>query len=427
MIFSKSIFLMGSKKRNPSLMPMYEKLKESEYWTREQLEDLQLKKLQHLLKLAYEKTEYYRRVLDDAGVKPNDIQNLKDLKRIPILEKRDILENLESMRNHECKNVFYSETSGSTGEPMIFYRNEEWDSAGRAAQMRGYSWYGVNPWDKNGYLWGHIYGSKFELKTRVLDSLINRFRLFSYDKDAVKGFVKKLKNATYLEGYSSMIYEVAKIVNEEHLGPIPLKLIKGTSEKIYDSYQPEVIKAFGSKMVSEYGSGESTLIAFECPQGNMHVVMENVIVEEENGEVIVTNLNSFSMPIIRYKLGDSISLNREKKCSCGMNHEIVDDVLGRVGQTIYGRESKYPSLTLYYIFKSFAMKHHGAINYQGIQDEKGKLKFLLDREITKEEENGILTECRNYFGEDMDVELVPCGLVRDYSKKFKDYVSKVNA
>ena len=114
-----------------------------------------------------------------------------------------------------------------------------------------------------------------------------------------------------------MIYEIAKQVNESGEGPIRLKMVKGTSEKIFDSYQDEVRKAFGQKMISEYGAGESTLIAYECPCGNMHVVMENVIVEDYNGEILVTNLNSTSMPIIRYRLGDSVVIDREKSWPFG--------------------------------------------------------------------------------------------------------------
>lgn len=62
-------------------------------------------------------------------------------------------------------------------------------------------------------------------------------------------------------------------------------------------------KAFGAKIISEYGAAESGLIAYECPEcGNMHINMENVIVEESEGEIVVTNLLSRSFPIIRYKL-----------------------------------------------------------------------------------------------------------------------------
>lgn len=423
-MLNKLIYAIGSKKRNPSLMEMYTELKQSENWSLEQLHELQINKLKKLLDIAYNNTEYYRRLFNELGILPDSITSLDKLKTIPILEKKDIIGNLEAIRNPNCKNVFYSETSGSTGEPMVFYRNEEWDSAGRAAQMRGYSWYGVNPWDRNGYLWGHLYGSKFEFKTRTLDGLVNRFRLFSYDKDSVLRFASKLKNAVYLEGYSSMIYEVAKVINENGLNPINLKMVKGTSEKIYDWYQPEVVKAFGSKMVSEYGSGESTLIAYECPCGNMHVVMENVIVEEEDGEIIVTNLNSFSMPIIRYKLGDKIVINREKKCECGMQHEIIDEVVGRVGKNIYGKTGKYPSLTLYYVFKSFALKNKGkTVSYQGVQKEKGKIDILLDQRLSDDEMRSLAKECMYYFRDDVEVTIIENSLVRTHDGKFKDFVT----
>lgn len=425
MLLSKVIFWCGAKKRNPTLFHQYRELKRSEHWSREQLGELQNQKLRDLIRLAYDKTEYYHDLFDKNGLKPEDIQCAEDVKKLPILEKRDILQNTEAMRNRDCKYAFYSETSGSTGEPMVFYRSEQWDSAGRAAQMRGYSWYGVDPWEKNGYLWGHLYGSKYELKTRILDRLVNRFRMFSYDSDSIARFSKKLKGAAYLEGYSSMIYEVAKHVNESGEGPIHLKMVKGTSEKIFDSYQDEVRKAFGQKMISEYGAGESTLIAYECPCGNMHVVMENVIVEDYNGEILVTNLNSTSMPIIRYRLGDSVVIDREKTCPCGMKHEIITDVLGRVGKTVYGESGKYPSLTLYYIFKSFALKNGKTVNYQGVQRKKGELELHLDRDISALEKEEIHKECHNYFGEDIHVTLYPSDLVRDHTKKFQDFVSEI--
>lgn len=425
MLLNKLIFYCGAKKRNPTLFQQYRELKRSENWSREQLCELQNQKLRTLIQLAYDNTEYYHDLFDRNGLRPEDIQCAEDIKKLPILEKRDILQNVEAMRNHKCQNVFYSETSGSTGEPMVFYRSEQWDSAGRAAQMRGYSWYGVHPWEKNGYLWGHLYGGRYELKTRVLDLLVNRFRMFSYDKSAVDRFAKKLRGAAYLEGYSSMIYEVAKQVNESGEGPIRLKMVKGTSEKIFDSYQDEVRKAFGQKMISEYGAGESTLIAYECPCGNMHVVMENVIVEDYNGEILVTNLNSTSMPIIRYRLGDSVVIDTEKSCSCGMKHEIITDILGRVGKTVYGESGKYPSLTLYYIFKSVAIKTGKTINYQGVQRKKGELEFHLDRDISPLEQEEIQKECQNYFGSDIHVMFYPNDLVRDHTKKFQDFVSKI--
>jgi len=99
--------------------------------------------------------------------------------------------------------------------------------------------------------------------------------LFNYKPNAIEVFVKKLKKASYLHGYSSMIYETAKLINQNNFEkPKKLKMIKGTSEKIYDSYQEEVKKAYGSKIISEYGAAETGIIAFECLKGNMHIIKD---------------------------------------------------------------------------------------------------------------------------------------------------------
>jgi len=160
-------------------------------------------------------------------------------------------------------------------------------------------------------------------------------------------------------------------------------MVKGTSEKIFDYYQPEIIKAFGTKMISEYGAAESGIIAFECPKGNMHLNMEGVIVEEVNNEILVTNLHMLSFPIIRYKLGDYIKLaSKNTSCMCGKNHVILSEVVGRIGETVYGIKNSYPSLYFYYIFKNISKSHKLNLEYQIIQEEKGELVFNIASVLT---------------------------------------------
>ena len=72
------------------------------------------------------------------------------------------------------------------------------------------------------------------------------------------------------------------------------------------------------------------IISYTCPAGNDHVIRENVIVEVVGGRAVITNLNSFSLPIIRYELGDYIELCNQT-CSCGRHSQIVTDIMGRVG------------------------------------------------------------------------------------------------
>lgn len=228
----------------------------------------------------------------------------------------------------------------------------------------------------------------------------------------------------YIEGYSSAIYEISKEINKSNLDVNKqIKMIKGTSEKIYDKYQIEVKKAFGKKMISEYGAAEAGIIAFECPYGNMHITMENVIVEVINGEILVTNLLSKSFPIIRYRLGDAIRINKNISCKCGMQHYIIQDILGRTGQKIVGIKESYPSLVLYYIFKNLALEYGIILNYQVIQEKRGILKFNIEQKISKIEKEKLTKEIKKYFKEDIAFEIKDDLEIKSRDKKQKDFIS----
>lgn len=256
----------------------------------------------------------------------------------------------------------------------------------------------------------------------------NRFRLFSYKDDEIDEFISKLRAATYLSGYSSMIYEVAKRINtNKQAWSFPhLKMIKGTSEKIFDKYRDEVKTAFGVPIISEYGAAEAGIIAFECPSGTMHVNMETVIVEEVNNEVLVTNLVSKSFPIIRYKLGDYIRLDKTSQCACGMQHEIVLEVLGRVGKVIYGKTSQYPSLTLYYVFKNLAMEHGLILNYQATQSKKGSLVLRIEGLLEAVHQSALSREIEKYFDRDLDVQVKDGQELHARKGKKADFISEID-
>lgn len=425
MIINKFLFKVGAKFRNPSLNQFYSDLLKTDKASLEELREIQERKFKVLVDYAFLYSPYYRDKFTQLGIKREDIKSLENLARLPVLEKNDLRNNTATISStFKFKRVMISETSGTSGQPLKFIKDEEWDSMNRAAMYRGYSWYGVKPWNKNGYFWGYNI-DKQQKKIKFLDWLQNRFRIFSYNEDEILRFTHKLAKADYLEGYSSMIYEVAKRINAipNIKKPEHIKLIKGTSEKIYDNYHEETIKAFGSKIRSEYGAAEAGLIAFECPEGFMHINSENVIVEEEDGEIIITNLMSKSFPIIRYKLGDKITLApSEFQCKCGRNHPVILDVLGRVGKNIIGKSGSYPSLTFYYVFKNLALNHNLTLNYQAVQNEAGKILLKIEQNQPETEEL-IRIELKKYFKDDIHFELVFGAKLHEMEGKLKDFIT----
>lgn len=410
---SKILYELGALYRNPTLNKAFKDLLITDFSSYESLIELQQEKLYKLLEFTSVHTKYYKGL--GTSLLKYDIIN-KDTLRT---NNRDI----HSDFNFDKR--FFSSTSGTTGVTLNFFRNEEWDSANRAAMFRAYSWYNIKPWDRNGYFWGYKSSKKDILKTKILDILQNRFRLFSYSEKEIITFVKQLESAKYISGYSSMIYEVAKIINKLGIqNKFNLSMVKGTSEMIYPYYQEEVLKAFGQKIISEYGSAESGLIAFECPYGNMHINMENVYVEEIEGEIVVTNLLSYSFPIIRYRLGDLIELAPESfKCPCGRSHRVLKNLQGRVGKKMKGWKNEYPSTNLSYSIKNIVYQKHIELAWQATQNEIGKCHIKIEQNCPELKEE-IQCSLFSYFKGDIQFTLEFNARLHDMNGKFSQI--KVN-
>lgn len=426
MMVNKYLYILGVKHRNPSLLPYLDFLMESDRWSIEQLKEYQFKKCKELLIFSQKYSSFYRREFAEVGFNPHNMQTIEDIKKLPIIDKKVLIDyNKEIHTNYKFKKIIFGETSGTTGQALGFYRDEEGDSQNRAALFRGYSWYGVAPWERNGYFWGYNIDKRQRRKVEFLDLLQNRFRIFSYDEASIRQFIEKMRTATFIEGYSSMIYEAAKIINKlEHPIDFDLKMVKGTSEKIFDTYQDETQKAFGKKIVSEYGSCESGLIAYECPEGgHMHIAMENVYVEEVDGEIVITNLMFRSFPIIRYRLGDAIKLApSDFKCQCGRSHPIILDVLGRIGKNVIGKNNKYPSLTFYYIFKNIALTKGVNLNYQAIQNEVGNIELNIEQN-SPELLSDLQHELVKYFNSDVSFSIHWGTKLHAMDGKLRDFVT----
>lgn len=403
---ARVLFHLGAKARNPSIPVEYERLKETEWLSLPALLGVQLERARNFLVFAGTHSPYYRALFRERGFDPTRLDSVEQLQALPTITKSELIScNHDIHTVHEFRRCFVAETSGTSGAALEFRKDERWDSAVRAHVMRAYDWYGVKVWDRTGYLWGYDIAPRQARRTRALDALQNRFRLFLYSDQGLREFARRLRVATCLAGYSSMVYEVGKRIIDMGLETPNLKLVKGTSEMILDAYQPVSCQAFGMKIVSEYGAAEAGLIAFECPEGSMHINVEDVILEvDDDGEVVVTNLLSRSFPIIRYRLGDVVSLS-DRTCPCGRSHPILEDVVGRRGASLVGRRGQYPALTFYYVFKNLAMHQSLLFNYKVVQEQEGTAVIFLEGGEKPVEKSLLQAELNKYFGQDVDFEL----------------------
>ncbi len=425
--FHKHLYLLGEKVKNPHLQEHLDNLMQSDFASLNEIEGIQLVRLKKLLHHAKKSTDFYKNRLKDVDV---DNLTLEEFKKIPILTKAELKANADDLRNEpEGEELIKAETSGTTGEVFLFNKNIHWDASFRAAQYRGYSWYDLKPWEKSLYFWGFKKNLKDRLKIRVLDFLLNRFRFFDYTNEEFEKAAKRIRESSYIAGYSSSIHMMAEYYKKKGYKFDNIKMVKGTAEKVYDSYHKSVKEVFGKKITSEYGSAEAGVIAYECPEGNMHIVMENVIVEEIDNKIIVTNLWAYSLPYIRFELGDYIVLDEETKCPCGREHKIIKEVTGRIGRKIYGKEGVYSTININHTFKNVSFKHGIELAYSAKQYEKGKMVFELTKDDSVDEQQAkeaLISSAHEYFGDDLDVEVKFVTYSEGKSKKQKDFESFID-
>ena len=316
-----------------------EALEKTQNAPREEVKKLQLERLNKLLQHAKLTVPHY------ADLPELPLTSLEQLAEIRLLEK-DFLRNHASQL-HSSKAGFlnrYKTTGGSTGAPVTLRKDSTGMAYELAATWRGYRWAGIDVGDKQARFWGVPANKKDYWRARLIDFIAHRKRLcaFAFSEDDLHRYFQQLKSfkPDYFYGYVSMIRQFADYVERtgqrENLKP---KAIITTAEALTDPDRAEIEKVFGCKVLDEYGCGELGTIAHECEEGSLHLSAENMIVEildefgraaraGEVGEIIVTDLVNFSMPLIRYRLKDYASL-AEKQCCCGRQLPVLLNVHGR--------------------------------------------------------------------------------------------------
>ncbi|MDF1517727.1 MAG: phenylacetate--CoA ligase family protein, partial [Lutibacter sp.] len=113
------------------------------------------------------------------------------------------------------------------------------------------------------------------------------------------------------------------------------------------------------------------------------------------------------------------------KCECGLQHLILEEVTGRIGQTVYGKNNTYPSLYFYYIFKNLATKQGLLLTYQVVQEEKGKLIFLIEQPLDSRQLISLKNEIAVYFKDDMEFTIDHTQSITAPDKKLKSFISNI--
>jgi len=371
--FVKNISFPIISKRNglPGLMSHLKRLEESQYWTRDRIREYQFKKVKALFVHAFNHTEFYKQRFNEAGFDPHKIHHLSELKKIPLLDKNQIRDSLKSLiaRNFDPIELHSSETGGTTGVKMKFYRDNACLSPKEAALYRFEKWAGWEIGEKMGLVWTaqQDYVGHWTAKAKIKNQLFGRQVVFPaavMNEENIARFVDKLikKKPVMIRAFTSPLYEVARYMLENRID-LRLKGVITTGEPLYDHQRNIISKALNCAVFDSYRSREAGPLAQECEKHNgLHINAESLYVEAvppadpqnfEKGmrEIVITDLLNYGMPLIRYKIGD-MGILSDAPCSCGRGLPILKRIAGRSSDILYTPERKRitaGSLVLYLV------------------------------------------------------------------------------
>jgi phenylacetate-CoA ligase len=395
----------------------YAGLMASQWNSREELQEIQLAKLQRLVRHAYEQVPFYRRSFETAGVAPQDVRSLDVLSRLPTFDKQTLRSEFSQLtaRNASRFRPVTHHTSGSTGIPQKILHDRQNLTFERATAWRHYDWAGyhhrepmavlrgvVVPEGRNWYKpnsWTLVLSS-FQLKGETLDDYVQALRKFQ---------------PALLRAYPSALYFLAQLLERRGVDEIRPRAIVTASESLLPQQRAAIERILGCPILDWYGSGEHVAIISQCPAGKYHVHMEYGIVEYERRpefdrdqaqayEIICTGLNNYSMPLLRYRIGDVVHIKQAETCDCGRGLPVVSGIEGRLDDAIItpdGRMIPASGMTLAFEFSEAIAQ---AQLYQETVDEL-TIRVVKSPGYSMEDHAFMLDQVRSRIGEAMRIQV----------------------
>lgn len=415
------------------MFPIHEKLKKhtttaarnalekSQWYSPEQLRQLQIKRLKALLMHANDHVPYYHNLFAQIKLNVHEVDSLDVLTHIPFLDKAIIRNNSELLKSSVPAGLAKFNTGGSSGQPLNFFISLERVSHDVAAKWRATRWWGVDIGDPELVVWGSPIELGAQDRVRLIRDKLLRTQLlpaFELSDKKLLGFLDDIKSVKpkMLFGYPSALGRIAKYALDQSIDmtSVGVKVVFVTSEYLYEEQREMIEKCFSCQVANGYGGRDAGFIAHECPARNMHITAEDIIVEiidtdgnpvkaGESGEIVVTHLATAGYPFVRYKTGD-VGILDDQQCSCGRGLPLLKEIQGRtsdfvvsqLGDVIHGS-------ALRYILREYT----NILEYKIIQETKEltRIMLIVDESFTKLHEQEVIQSFKNRLGDRTKVQI----------------------
>jgi phenylacetate-CoA ligase len=380
---------------------------------------MQLKAFRKILKYAYENVAFYHRRFNAAKIKPEDIQSIEDMQGLPILAKKDVQRNFDSLvsRNVRMEMCKKETTSGTTGTPLTFIAEKRASGIMSANKLRHQVENGSRLFRdkyvlllpargfsrKRTYLGGFLARLGF-LRRRLMDA-----------QEPVEDVMEKLISfgPDVIDSLPSFFLLLAKEM-EKRGEVIHPRHIFGSGELLDTVSRRFINSAFNVDMLDVYGCTEAGNIAWECSEHagyhtNIDLVVTEFVKDEEHvtmgeaGKIILTPLWNYAMPLIRYEIGD-VGRPSSERCPCGRGLPLMEVIEGRYEDFIVLPSGRMISP---YVTSRYFENVEGIDEYRIIQQARSN--FIIQLVLREGRNNDIFLRLEDTFkkelGEDLTISI----------------------
>lgn len=394
---------------------------------KDQLNTFVEERLKQLILHANTHTKYYRQIFDQIDLIKDDTVDFSRFGEIPLLTKEIIKKHHQDLISDEyrTRKWFYNSSGGSTGEPIKFIQDDVYLKYGIATNY----YYFKNilnieePTVKKVILWGSerdLFKGSIGFSAKINNWLSNTILLNSLrmTQDDMEQYIHTINSfkPEFVRGYAGSLFELCRYAKQNKIPIYHPKIVVSAAEILTDTMRNVIESTFGTKVYDFYGSREVSNIAGECKNGLMHSFLfwnyleildkDNQPVREgDEGRVVVTNLYNYSMPLIRYEIGDMAILGPEK-CSCGQVLPTLKKVNGRILERFILKNGALVHAGFFGLLFDKVFEEVGIEKWQVIQEDYDKIRInvVTREEITDQFKNDIDKKIRVGMGSECKIE-----------------------
>ena len=410
------LYPLWALKNGSKRLRYHAELEKSQYWTRRVLVDQQWMLFKTMFAHAFETCPYYRQKFRDAGISPDDLRTREDISCVPTITKEEIQEHRNEMvsTSYDVGSLIPDMTGGSTGSPMQFYYDNDRLDSRVGATLRHNRWAGWDIGDRAAILWGAPQDTIIsgKLKDRIRTWIQERRIILdasSLNEAAMAQFARELirYQPKVLQAYSNTLGLFARYVQSEKIQGIRPSGIICSAEVLTEDNRRLIETTFGCPVYNRYGCREFAVIASECEaHEGLHINAENLLVEamadgraciDQDGEIVITDLRNFAMPMIRYRIRD-VGRIKSTSCTCPRGLPMMEISGGRVTDFLLATTGSKVSgiVVATYVITSIP----GIRQIQFIQNEPGVVVINLVKGPgwTMNSMNELKARVRHYLG-----------------------------